>query len=146
MRLLRYTLAGEGSTHIGMAASDGVARLDGVEVDGAPITTIGQAIAAALADPAAFAGAAADHGWDDIAFAVPADVGTRMLCAGANYRKKYPLGGKVQAPAQPVYFNKPPGTTGSATAWPPARTSSAPGRWARGSRRPTRSPTRLRWR
>ncbi len=110
MKLLRYTLAGEGSTHIGMAASDGVARLDGVEVDGAPITTIGQAIAAALADPAAFAGAAADHGWDDIAFAVPADVGARMLCAGANYHKKYPLGGKVQAPAQPVYFNKPPGT------------------------------------
>ena len=33
-----------------------------------------------------------------------------MLCAGANYHKKYPLGGKVQAPAQPVYFNKPPGT------------------------------------
>lgn len=110
MKLLRYTLADEDSVHVGVAASDGVARLDGVEAGGAPITTIGQAVAAALADPAALARAAADHGWDDISLAVPADQGARMLCAGANYHKKYPLGGKVQAPAQPVYFNKPPGT------------------------------------
>ena len=110
MRLLRYTIAGESRTHVGVATPEGVASLDGVEVGGSPITTIGQAVASAMSDPAALAGASADHGWDDIAFAVPADPGARMLCAGANYHKKYPLGGNVQAPAQPVYFNKPPGT------------------------------------
>lgn len=110
MRLLRYTVTGDDSPRVGVATSDGVAQLDGIEVGGAPISTLGQAVAAALADPDALARVSADHGWDDIAFAVPADPGTRMLCAGANYHKKYPLGGKVQAPAQPVYFNKPPGT------------------------------------
>tara|TARA_Y100001960_G_C14690599_1_gene836173 strand:- start:48 stop:674 length:627 start_codon:yes stop_codon:yes gene_type:complete len=33
-----------------------------------------------------------------------------MLCAGLNYHKKYPLGGEVKLPKQPVYFNKPPGS------------------------------------
>lgn len=108
--MLRYTVAGEESAHVGVACDDGVARLDGLSAGGGPIATLGQAVAAALADPATIARAAADHGWDDISLAVPADPGVRMLCAGANYHKKYPLGGKVQAPAQPVYFNKPPGT------------------------------------
>lgn len=110
MRLLRYTIAPESRTHVGVATPEGVASLDGVEVGGSPITTIGEAVAAAMSDPAALAGVSADHGWDDISFAIPADPGARMLCAGANYHKKYPLGGNVQAPAQPVYFNKPPGT------------------------------------
>ncbi|WP_419910733.1 fumarylacetoacetate hydrolase family protein [Candidatus Poriferisodalis sp.] len=110
MRLLRYTIAESPRTHVGVATPEGVASLDGVEVGGSPITTIGQAIASAMSDPAALDGASADHGWDDISFAVPVDPGARMLCAGANYHKKYPLGGNVQAPAQPVYFNKPPGT------------------------------------
>lgn len=108
--MLRYTAAGEESAHVGVACDNGVARLDGLSAGGGPIATLGQAVAAALADPATIARAAADHGWDDISLAVPADPGARMLCAGANYHKKYPLGGKVQAPAQPVYFNKPPGT------------------------------------
>ena len=110
MRLLRYTVAGDDSARVGVATADGVARLDGCVAGGGPISTVGQAVAAALADPAALGQTPTDHGWDDIAFAVPADPGARMLCAGANYHKKYPLGGKVQAPAQPVYFNKPPGT------------------------------------
>ena len=110
MRLLRYTIAGDDSTRIGVATDDGVARLDGREANGGTITTVGQAVAAALADPASLAQIPTERGWDDITFAVPADVGARMLCAGANYHKKYPLGGNVQAPAQPVYFNKPPGT------------------------------------
>ena len=108
--MLRYTVAGEESAHVGVACDGGVARLDGLSAGGGPIATLGQAVAAALADPATIARAAADHGWDDISLAVPADPGARMLCAGANYHKKYPLGGKVRAPAQPVYFNKPPGT------------------------------------
>lgn len=108
--MLRYTVAGDESAHVGVACDDGVARLDGLSAGGGPIATLGQAVAAALADPATIARAAADHGWDDISLAVPADPGARMLCAGANYHKKYPLGGKVQAAAQPVYFNKPPGT------------------------------------
>ena len=110
MRLLRYTIAGDPQAHIGLATAEGVARLDGVDVDGTPITTIGQAIEVAMSDTAALRGFAAGHTWDGISFAVPADPGARMLCAGANYHKKYPLGGNVQPPAQPVYFNKPPGT------------------------------------
>lgn len=110
MRLLRYKISGSDATRVGIATAEGVAPLDGGGAGGGTITTIGQAVAAALADPAALAATSAEHAWDDIAFAVPADPGTRMLCAGANYHKKYPLGGKVQAPAQPVYFNKPPGT------------------------------------
>jgi len=110
VRLLRYTVTGDNATHVGVATDDGVARLDGREANGEPITTVGQAVAAALADPAPLAQIPTEHGWDDITFAVPADVGARLLCAGANYHKKYPLGGNVQAPAQPVYFNKPPGT------------------------------------
>ena len=110
MRLLRYTTSGSDAARVGIATAEGVAPLNRHEAGDGPIITIGQAVAAALADPAALADTSAEHGWDDIAFAVPADPGTRMLCAGANYHKKYPLGGKVQAPAQPVYFNKPPGT------------------------------------
>lgn len=110
MRLLRYALAADGSAHVGVASDDGVAQLDGLEADGGLVATIGQAIAAALADPAALEAAPVSVGWDEVAFAVPFDPGARMLCAGANYHKKYPLGGNVQAPAQPVYFNKPPGT------------------------------------
>ena len=110
MRLLRYKISGSDATRVGIATAEGVAPLNGREADGGTITAIGQAVAAALADRASLADASAEHSWDDIAFAVPADPGARMLCAGANYHKKYPLGGKVQAPAQPVYFNKPPGT------------------------------------
>lgn len=110
MRLLRYALAADGSAHVGVASDDGVAQLDGLEADGGPIATIGHAVVAALADPAALEAAPVSVGWDEVAFAVPFDPGARMLCAGANYHKKYPLGGNVQAPAQPVYFNKPPGT------------------------------------
>ena len=110
MKLLRYTLAGDGSVHVGVASDDGVAQLDGLDASGGPIATIGHAVAAAVADPAALSGAPVSVAWDEVAFAVPVDLGARMLCAGANYHKKYPLGGNVQAPAQPVYFNKPPGT------------------------------------
>ncbi|WP_419864033.1 fumarylacetoacetate hydrolase family protein [Candidatus Poriferisodalis sp.] len=110
MRLLRFALAGDGSAHVGVASDDGVAQLDGLQAESGPIAAIGQAVAAALADPAELEGAPVSVGWDEVAFAVPFDPGARMLCAGANYHKKYPLGGNVQAPAQPVYFNKPPGT------------------------------------
>ena len=110
MKLLRYTLAGDDSARVGVASDDGVAQLDGLDAGGGPIATIGDAVVAATSDPAALSGAPVSVAWDEVAFAVPADPGARMLCAGANYHKKYPLGGNVQAPAQPVYFNKPPGT------------------------------------
>ena len=110
MKLLRYTLAGDGSSHVGMASADGVAQLDGIDAGGGPIASIGRAIAAAMVEPAALSGTPVSVAWDEIALAVPVDPGARMLCAGANYHKKYPLGGNVQPPAQPVYFNKPPGT------------------------------------
>jgi 2-keto-4-pentenoate hydratase/2-oxohepta-3-ene-1,7-dioic acid hydratase in catechol pathway len=103
-------VSGSDVAHVGVASHGGVARLDSVEVCGRPISSVGDAVAAALADPAALEAAPVSVAWDEIALAVPADPGARMLCAGANYHKKYPLGGNVQAPAQPVYFNKPPGT------------------------------------
>ena len=122
MRLLRFRPdadvhddRGVPPAGIGLAGSAGVVELSGRDPVGAgrPIATLGHALADALAAPDAFAElehGPADHSWDDIALAVPADPGARMLCAGANYHKKYPLGGNVQAPPQPVYFNKPPGT------------------------------------
>jgi 2-keto-4-pentenoate hydratase/2-oxohepta-3-ene-1,7-dioic acid hydratase in catechol pathway len=51
-----------------------------------------------------------DHSWDSIAFDLPITDQHRLLCAGLNYHKKYPLGGEVKTPNQPVYFNKPPGS------------------------------------
>tara|TARA_Y100001936_G_C15933397_1_gene590661 strand:- start:96 stop:932 length:837 start_codon:yes stop_codon:yes gene_type:complete len=57
-----------------------------------------------------FADAPADHSWDAITFDIPIPNQRRLLCAGLNYHKKYPLGGEVKLPKQPVYFNKPPGS------------------------------------
>ncbi len=78
---------------------------------GQPVETIAQALhpelAGAMRD---LAQQDADLDLNDaIRFAAPIDVGSKLLCAGANFHKKYPLGGDVQAPPQPVYFNKPPG-------------------------------------
>ena len=58
----------------------------------------------------AFEDAPADHSWDAISFDIPIPNQRRLLCAGLNYHKKYPLGGEVKLPKQPVYFNKPPGS------------------------------------
>ena len=51
-----------------------------------------------------------DYSWDSISFDLPIPNQRRLLCAGLNYHKKYPLGGEVKTPKQPVYFNKPPGS------------------------------------
>ena len=51
-----------------------------------------------------------DYTWEQIKFDIPIIDNRRLLCAGLNYHKKYPLGGEVKTPKQPVYFNKPPGT------------------------------------
>ena len=122
MRLLRFRAGADvhddgddPPIRIGLAGSAGVIELGGRDPAGTgrPIATLGHAVADALGAPDALAELShgtVDHSWDDIGLAIPADPGARMLCAGANYHKKYPLGGNVQAPPQPVYFNKPPGT------------------------------------
>ena len=58
----------------------------------------------------AFENVPVDHSWDSISFDLPIADQHRLLCAGLNYHKKYPLGGEVKTPKQPVYFNKPPGS------------------------------------
>jgi 2-keto-4-pentenoate hydratase/2-oxohepta-3-ene-1,7-dioic acid hydratase in catechol pathway len=58
----------------------------------------------------AFENVPVDHSWDSISFDLPIADQHRLLCAGLNYHKKYPLGGEVKTPNQPVYFNKPPGS------------------------------------
>ncbi|MDP6863581.1 MAG: fumarylacetoacetate hydrolase family protein [Acidimicrobiales bacterium] len=58
----------------------------------------------------AFEDVSPDHSWDSISFDIPVPNQRRVLCAGLNYHKKYPLGGEVKPPKQPVYFNKPPGS------------------------------------
>ena len=64
----------------------------------------------ALNEIQAFENASPDHSWDSISFDIPIPDQRRLLCAGLNYHKKYPLGGEVKPPKQPVYFNKPPGS------------------------------------
>jgi 2-keto-4-pentenoate hydratase/2-oxohepta-3-ene-1,7-dioic acid hydratase in catechol pathway len=43
---------------------------------------------------------------DEIEFLVPFPNARRIFCVGANYRKPHPLGGRVEAPANPSIFFK----------------------------------------
>ena len=103
MRLLSFTFGGQSSFGIGV--EDGV-------IDLGPRTDrqdLGSCLGA-LDQLRAFEDAPADHAWEAISFDIPIPNQRRMLCAGLNYHKKYPLGGEVKLPKQPVYFNKPPGS------------------------------------
>ena len=103
MRLLSFTSGGQSSFGIGV--EDGV-------IDLGPRTDrqdLGSCLGA-LDQLRAFEDAPADHAWEAISFDIPIPNQRRMLCAGLNYHKKYPLGGEVKLPKQPVYFNKPPGS------------------------------------
>ena len=71
--------------------------------------SLGSALSA-LNEIQAFEDDSPDHSWESISFDIPIPDQRRLLCAGLNYHKKYPLGGEVKTPKQPVYFNKPPGS------------------------------------
>ena len=103
MRLLSFTFGGQSSFGIGV--DDGVIDL-GSRTDR---QDLGSCLGA-LDQLRAFEDAPADHAWEAISFDIPIPNQRRMLCAGLNYHKKYPLGGEVKLPKQPVYFNKPPGS------------------------------------
>ena len=103
MRLLSFTFGGQSSFGIGV--EDGVIDL-GSRTDSQDLGSFLDA----LDQLRAFEDAPADHAWEAISFDLPIPNQRRMLCAGLNYHKKYPLGGEVKLPKQPVYFNKPPGS------------------------------------
>ena len=103
MRLLSFTFGGQSSFGIGV--DDGVRDL-GARTDS---QDLGSCLGA-LDQFRAFGDAPADPAWEAISFDIPIPNQRRMLCAGLNYHKKYPLGGEVKLPKQPVYFNKPPGS------------------------------------
>ena len=103
MRLLSFTVNQE--SRFGIATDDGVVDLSH--------RTSFPDLNSALSDldqVRTFEDIAPDHSWESISFDIPVPNQRRVLCAGLNYHKKYPLGGEVKPPKQPVYFNKPPGS------------------------------------
>ena len=103
VRLVSFNLNHE--SRFGIATEEGVVDL----TDRTNFNSLGSALSA-LNEIQAFENASSDHSWDSISFDIPIPDQRRLLCAGLNYHKKYPLGGEVKTPKQPVYFNKPPGS------------------------------------
>ena len=103
VRLLSFTLNHD--SRFGIATDDGV-------IDLSHHTNFNDlnSILSDLDQVRAFEDVSPDHSWDSISFDIPVPNQRRVLCAGLNYHKKYPLGGEVKPPKQPVYFNKPPGS------------------------------------
>ena len=101
MRLLSFLLKGQPS--FGVGTDDGVIDL-GRRLD---YPDLGSALAE-IDGLRTFEDTSPDHSWEEISFDIPIPNQRRLLCAGLNYHKKYPLGGEVKLPKQPVYFNKPP--------------------------------------
>ena len=103
MRLLSFLIGDE--RHYGIATTEGVINL-GQRMKATTLrTALGE-----MDQIRTFENLPVDHSWDSIAFDLPITDQHRLLCAGLNYHKKYPLGGEVKTPHQPVYFNKPPGS------------------------------------
>ena len=103
VRLVSFTLNHE--SRFGIATEEGVIDL----THRTNFDSLGSALSA-LNEIQAFEDDSPDHSWDSISFDIPIPDQRRLLCAGLNYHKKYPLGGEVKTPKQPVYFNKPPGS------------------------------------
>ena len=103
VRLVSFTLNHE--SRFGIATEEGVIDL----THRTNFDSLGSALSA-LNEIQAFENASPDHSWDSISFDIPIPDQRRLLCAGLNYHKKYPLGGEVKPRKQPVYFNKPPGS------------------------------------
>ncbi len=103
VRLVSFTLNHE--SRFGIATKEGVVDL----THRTNFDSLGSALSA-LNEIQAFEDASPDYSWESISFDIPIPDQRRLLCAGLNYHKKYPLGGEVKPPKQPVYFNKPPGS------------------------------------
>ena len=103
VRLVSFTLNHE--SRFGIATEEGVIDL----THRTNFDSLGSALSA-LNEIQAFEDDSPDHSWESISFDIPIPDQRRLLCAGLNYHKKYPLGGEVKPPKQPVYFNKPPGS------------------------------------
>ena len=103
VRLVSFTLNHE--SRFGIATEEGVIDL----THRTNFDSLGSALSA-LNEIQAFEDDSPDHSWESISFDIPIPDQRRLLCAGLNYHKKYPLGGEVKTPKQPVYFNKPPGS------------------------------------
>ena len=103
VRLVSFTLNHE--SRFGIATEEGVVDL----THRTNFDSLGSALSA-LNEIQAFEADSPDHSWESISFDIPIPDQRRLLCAGLNYHKKYPLGGEVKPPKQPVYFNKPPGS------------------------------------
>ena len=103
VRLVSFTLNHE--SRFGIATEEGVVDL----THRTNFDSLGSALSA-LNEIQAFEDVSPDHSWESISFDIPIPDQRRLLCAGLNYHKKYPLGGEVKTPKQPVYFNKPPGS------------------------------------
>lgn len=103
VRLVSFTLNHE--SRFGIATEEGVIDL----THRTNFDSLGSALSA-LNEIQAFEDDSPDHSWESISFDIPIPDQRRLLCAGLNYHKKYPLGGEVKPPRQPVYFNKPPGS------------------------------------
>ena len=103
VRLVSFNLNHE--SRFGIATEEGVVDL----TDRTNFNSLGSALSA-LNEIQAFEDASPDHSWESISLDIPIPDQRRLLCAGLNYHKKYPLGGEVKTPKQPVYFNKPPGS------------------------------------
>ena len=103
VRLLSFLIGDE--PHYGIGTTEGVINLG----QRMKATTLRNAIGE-MDQIRTFENVPVDHSWDSIAFDLPITDQHRLLCAGLNYHKKYPLGGEVKTPNQPVYFNKPPGS------------------------------------
>ncbi|MFL2985790.1 MAG: fumarylacetoacetate hydrolase family protein [Candidatus Poriferisodalaceae bacterium] len=103
MRLLSFTLNQD--SRFGIATDDGVIDL----THRANFPDLNSALSD-LDHVRTFEDVSPDHSWESISFDIPVPDQRRVLCAGLNYHKKYPLGGEVKPPKQPVYFNKPPGS------------------------------------
>ena len=103
VRLLSFRINDE--RHYGIGTTEGVINL-GRRMKA---TTLRDAIGE-MDHIRAFENVPVDHSLDSISFDLPIADQHRLLCAGLNYHKKYPLGGEVKTPKQPVYFNKPPGS------------------------------------
>ncbi len=102
MRLVSFTLNNE--SRFGIATDEGVIDLN----QRTNFNSLSHALGD-LPEIQAFEDVSPDHSWESLSFDIPIPDQRRLLCAGLNYHKKYPLGGEVKPPKQPVYFNKPPG-------------------------------------
>ena len=103
VRLVSFTLNHE--SRFGIATEEGVIDL----THRTNFDSLGSALSA-LNEIQAFEDDSPDHSWESISFDIPIPDQRRLLCEGLHYHKKYPLGGEVKPPKQPVYFNKPPGS------------------------------------